>query len=148
MEKLKLLIAEDSKLVAAIYDKGFPDNLFEKRFTGNGKEALEIFNSWHPDILILDVMMPIMTGYEALKEIRKTNPVSKTDDANDEKKSTVVIIATVMGDKEDVMDFLKLGINGYIVKPFNKKEIKRRVMSFYHEVYPDRPVRTDKKAPS
>lgn len=146
MEKLKLLIAEDSKLLRSMYNGGFSDDLFEKRFAENGEDLLRIFNSWRPDILITDVMMPIITGYEALKEIRKIEPVAVANDTNHTKKSTVIIIATAMGSKEDIMDFLKLGINGYLIKPLSKNKMQKKVMDVYLKIYPGRSVSMSKEA--
>ncbi len=70
-QKLKTLIIEDSKPIQVIYNAGLSDIVFEKRFEKDGYEALETYNEWKPDIIVLDIMIPGMSGYSLLKEIRQ-----------------------------------------------------------------------------
>jgi CheY-like chemotaxis protein len=72
MENLKLLIAEDNSFSRKFYDNYISGKVFDKRFAENGKVALEIYTEWRPDIILLDLMMPVMSGQEVLKEIRET----------------------------------------------------------------------------
>ncbi|HJP17546.1 MAG TPA: response regulator [Nitrospinota bacterium] len=65
MDKLKLLIAEDDSLTTKLYTEGLSTETFRLRTVNNGEEAWDIYNSWKPDILILDILMPLMTGYQA-----------------------------------------------------------------------------------
>jgi CheY-like chemotaxis protein len=118
MDKLKMLIAEDDISTQALYHKGLTDNVFEKRFASNGTEALEIYESWSPDIIILDIYMPYMTGYSLLMKIR--------NDFEDNK--TTIIMATSAHKKDDIQDCMNLGIQGYILKPFNFKKIEAEIL--------------------
>lgn len=119
--RLKTLIAEDDQAVSLIYKIGLTDQVFEKRFTADGNDVLEIYWDWRPDILILDIMLPGKSGYAALKAIRE----------NMESADTVIIMATSLSDRDAVMDCLTLGIQGYLVKPFTHKEISRKVLACY-----------------
>lgn len=125
MSKLKVLIAEDDKICQEIYKKALPGDTFDKRFVNNGLEALVIHKSWNPDILLLDILMPVKSGYETLKEIREL-------EENFDKK-TVIIMATSMTAKEDILDCLKIGIQGYIMKPFKTAEINTKILDYYQK---------------
>ena len=111
MEKLKVLVVEDVKSVQKIWDKILLDEVFEKSFAGDGKEGLEMYQSSRPDIILLDIQMPEMTGYSVLKEIRK----SMGD------MSTAIVMQTTVSQKDDIMECVKLGIQGYIIKPFDEE---------------------------
>lgn len=138
MSKLKLLIAEDDRFSQKLYELGVSKELFEMQIANNGQEAWEIFNSnLKPDILVLDILMPIMSGYELLKKIRQQEPSAKKEDREKDNKPTVVIMATALGSKNDIMDCLKLGINGYVIKPIKHKEINQKIFEYYCKVYTD-----------
>ncbi len=69
-DKLKILITEDDKLYQKIYDKALLEDVFEKHFVNNGKDAIELYKTWKPNIVILDIGLPDIAGYLVLKEIR------------------------------------------------------------------------------
>ncbi len=127
-QKIKILMVEDSPNINMLYNRGLPDALFEKSFAHNGQEAMTLYHQWHPDIIILDIMLPVMTGYSVLKEIRGT--LKDT--------STAIIMSTSLSKKEDVMSMMKLGIQGYIVKPFGVREIGARILAYYKKIDPPR----------
>ncbi len=120
MSEIKILLVDDDKSIHDLYDKGLVNTIFTKRFAGNGKEALEIYHEWHPDVIVLDISMPVMAGYSVLKEIR-----NKRDD-----KSTIIIMATASTDSQDIRDCITLGIQGYIIKPFTLKEIGDAILHY------------------
>jgi CheY-like chemotaxis protein len=66
--------------------------MFDARFTNNGKDALESYQVWHPDIIVLDIWMPVMTGYLALQEIRN---IMKD-------RLTTIIISTLATNNHDI----------------------------------------------
>lgn len=135
MGKLKVLIAEDLKVYRMVYDRGLSDELFEKRFVTDGAEAVAAFTEWKPDIVVLDIIMPNMTGFQALKQIREFEPFRKAG-ADGGGRTTVVIMATGLGTKEDILDCLKVGIHGYLVKPVDKDTICERIMGYYTRIHP------------
>ena len=107
---LKILIVDDNKinmlLTRTLVLNKVPNCIIYE--AKNGQEAVEIANENHPDIIFMDIQMPVMNGYEASTEIRKTN-------------STVVIIAItagiITGEKEKC---LEVGMNDFIIKPVDK----------------------------
>lgn len=123
MSEIKILLVDDDKSIQDLYDKGLENSVFTKRFAGNGKEALEIYCAWHPDVIVLDIMMPVKAGYSVLQEIR-----SKRDD-----KSTVIIMATASTDSQDIRDCITLGVQGYIIKPFKLKEIGDTILHYIQQ---------------
>jgi DNA-binding response OmpR family regulator len=122
-DKLRILMVEDNEALLILYDHAFPEEVFEKEFADNGSRALEIYRQWHPDIILLDIMLPEMSGHQILEEIREVE-----DDS-----STSVIIATSLDLREDMERCENLGIHGYIVKPFNHKELPLEVLNMYRE---------------
>lgn len=124
MGKLKILIAEDQRLDKELYDKGIPDELYEKKFVEDGEEALKIYQAWKPDILLLDLMMPIKSGFSVLQDIRNEGNISK---------KTAVIVSTILSKKEDIMDCAKFDIQGYIIKPIKPSEINNKISSCYQK---------------
>jgi CheY-like chemotaxis protein len=123
MREIKILLVDDDKSIQDLYDQGLGNDRFIKRFAGNGKEALEIYDAWHPDVIVLDIMMPVMAGYLVLQEIR-----SKRDD-----KSTAIIMATASTDSQDIRDCITLGIQGYIIKPFKLKAIGDTILHYIQQ---------------
>ena len=136
MKKLTLLVAEDDKFSRLLYQKGLSEDLFEVRYAENGEEAFDIYQEWRPDVVLLDIYMPVMTGFEVLKKIREVEPMPKKGEQPKGGKQTVIIMATALGKKEDIVDCIKIGIHGYIVKPIKFQEIGNRVMDCYRKVYP------------
>lgn len=128
VDKIKILIAEDDKITQKIYDNGLPDDVFEKRMVSNGADTLKTYLDWHSDILILDIRMPVMTGYAVLKKIRTEH----------EDRKTAIIMVTALREKDDIMACAKLGIQGYIVKPIKTHNIASKVLEYYQRIDPER----------
>lgn len=125
-DKIKILIVEDDYTTQLLYEKGLLNQVFEKKMASSGKEGLLIYNEWHPDIIVLDIQMPEMTGDQVLKEIRTTH-----DD-----KNTTIVMATSRSSSNDVTSCIKLGIEGYVVKPFSLREIATKILSYYAKKEP------------
>ena len=81
----------------------------------DGRAAVELFTSLKPDIITLDIKMPIMDGFEALKAIRKIDPEAK------------VVMLTNEKHEDIVTAILKAGANGYIVKPVNRERVLKKL---------------------
>lgn len=92
--------------------------------TSSGAEALAIWRDRHPDMVVLDVMMPDMDGFSVLKEIRRTSRVP-------------VLMLTARGEAEDRVEGLENGADDYLAKPFLPKELLLRVGAILNRVYPD-----------
>lgn len=90
----------------------------------SGAEALAIWRDRHPDMVVLDVMIPDMDGFSVLKEIRRTSRVP-------------VLMLTARGEAEDRVEGLENGADDYLAKPFLPKELLLRVGAILNRVYPD-----------
>ncbi len=118
MDKVKTLIVEDDECMHNLYRKGLFEDTFEIQFCTNGTDALSAYEEWKPDVIILDIYLPVMTGYSVLKRIR--------EELEDEK--TVIVMATSVNEDEHIRDCMKLGIQGYITKPFKFKTIGTEIL--------------------
>ncbi|MEN6441219.1 MAG: response regulator [Syntrophobacter sp.] len=122
------MIAEDDRHVSLIYQVGLPDEVFERFTVTSGDEVLESFKEWKPEILILDIMLPGISGYAVLKAIR--------EEMND--TETSIIMATSLSGRDAVLDCVQLGIQGYLVKPFSHREIAGKVLGYFQKVNSER----------
>lgn len=121
MNKIRILIAEDEEVTQQLYAIGFRGEKFEVRVANNGEDALNIYKGWQPDIFIMDIMMPQMNGFQTLNVLR--NKIKDT--------TTTVIIASAVSDKQEIIACAKLGIQGYIVKPFTTKTLAENVLGYH-----------------
>jgi two-component system, OmpR family, alkaline phosphatase synthesis response regulator PhoP len=102
----KILVAEDDHFLGNAYRLKLEKSGFEVKIARDGKEALEILNTFNADLILLDLMMPIVDGFAVLENLGK----------NDKFKKIPVIIASNLGQKEDIDRGMKLGAVDYIVK--------------------------------
>ncbi|MDJ0784463.1 MAG: response regulator [Desulfosarcinaceae bacterium] len=112
----KILTVDDSKTIRMIVKKAFSQyncDLFEAE---NGVEGLALANKEIPDLIILDITMPVMTGIEMLEKLK----------AEKELKDIPVIMLTAESGKENVMKIVKMGVKDYIVKPFKGEQLVER----------------------
>lgn len=112
--KQKILIADDDTNIAELISLYLTKEGFETKKAYNGREALRLMQSFGPDLLILDIMMPEMDGYEVCREVRKMS-------------SLPIIMLTAKGETFDKVLGLELGADDYMVKPFDTKELVARV---------------------
>lgn len=121
-DKLKILIVEDEGVTRQLFQIAFRDDArFEARLASNGEEALEIYKQWQPDIVLLDIVMPHMNGFSTLQTIRKTLKDTVT---------TVIMVSSIT-DKKEIVACAQLGIQGYVLKPFQVKELPAAVLAYY-----------------
>lgn len=102
----KILVAEDDKFLASAYKVKLTKTGFEVRMATDGAEAIEILKQFQPDVILLDLIMPVMDGFTTLENI-KSNPVWA---------KIPVLVASNLGQKEDLEKAKKLGAAGYVVK--------------------------------
>jgi DNA-binding response OmpR family regulator len=103
-----VLIVEDEKNIAELLRLYLDKEGFQPVVAYDGGEGLRLFNEKEPDMVILDVMMPVMDGWTVLKEIRETSRVP-------------IIMLTAKGETIDRVSGLEMGADDYIVKPFEMK---------------------------
>jgi PleD family two-component response regulator len=116
-KKVKVLIVDDDKNVLTIIREALGYEPFEILEAENGKEALGMAFTHSPDILVMDIMMPHMDGYQVCKELKK----------HDYTKTIPIIILSAKSSVDDKLKAMNLNINDYIVKPFDPRELKARI---------------------
>ncbi|MDP3935217.1 MAG: response regulator [Candidatus Giovannonibacteria bacterium] len=117
----KVLIVDDDAFLLDMYSIKFKESGFLVEIAKNGEEALEKAKSSNPDVILLDIVMPKMDGFDVLREIKKENIAP----------NAAIFILTNLGQKEDVDRGLKLGANDYIVKAhFTPSEVVNKVRNF------------------
>ena len=113
----KILIVDDEPNIVMSLEYAFKKNNFEVFIARDGHEALDILEKQLPDVIILDVMMPMVDGYATLKQIK-----------NDERlRHCKVIFLSAKNKEKDIEKGLSLGANLYVVKPFSVKKIVDQV---------------------
>ncbi len=111
--KRKILIVDDEPNIVMTLEYTFKKKDFEVYIARDGSEALQILESNSPDVVLLDIMMPNVDGYQALKQIRNNSSL----------KNTKVVFLTAKNKASDIEKGLKLGADKYLVKPFSIKKI-------------------------
>lgn len=117
----KILIADDNKQITSILEEYSLSNGYVPIIAGDGAEAIEKFETHSPDIILLDVMMPIKDGFEVCRDIRKTSNVP------------IIMITARDEDFEKIMG-LEIGADDYIVKPFSPPEVMARVKAIMRRI--------------
>ena len=109
-----VLIVEDDPNIADLLHLYLEKEGYETQIAPDGGKAVEMFRSLQPELVLLDVMLPVMDGWEVLKTIRQES-------------KTPVIMLTAKGETGDKIAGLKMGADDYVVKPFEAKEVLARV---------------------
>jgi two-component system phosphate regulon response regulator PhoB/two-component system alkaline phosphatase synthesis response regulator PhoP len=102
----KILIAEDDKFLASAYKLKFVKAGFEVLIAGDGEEVISLLPVFKPDLLLLDLVMPIKDGFVTLSEIRSIPDYKKLP----------ILVASNLGQKEDIDKAIGLGANGFVIK--------------------------------
>ena len=113
-DRQRILLADDEASIRRILETRLKMAGYDVYTAQDGEEAVNAFNKYNPDLVVLDVMMPIMDGYGVTREIRRTSDVP-------------IIILTALGDVSERITGLELGADDYVIKPFSPKELEARV---------------------
>jgi len=113
--KKTVLLVEDEQTISTIIIDTLEDEGFRMIHAKNGEDGLKLFFSEQPDVVIADVMMPLMDGFQMVKSIRKSE------------KTTPVLFLTARSSLDDLIEGFESGANDYLKKPFNMKELIVRV---------------------
>ena len=114
----KILIVDDEPNIVMSLEYTFKKNNFEVFIARDGQEAIDFLKSIYPDIIILDVMMPMVDGYATLEHIKKDKNLTHTK----------VIFLSAKNKESDIQKGLDLGADAYLTKPFSVKKIVEQVM--------------------
>lgn len=115
----KIVIIDDMEENLLLFGDILSNCGYDVRVSSNGEDGLEIIKNFHPDLILLDVIMPKMSGYEVLKELKQ----------NKLTKDIPVIFLTAKDTAEDVVKGFEEGATDYIAKPFHPKELIARVQT-------------------
>ncbi|MFY8331043.1 response regulator transcription factor [Vagococcus carniphilus] len=118
---MKILIVDDEAKILEIIDAYLVASQYTVVKASNGLMALEKFDSHHPDLIVLDLMLPDIDGLTVAKKVRETSDVP-------------IIMLTAKSEEEDILKGLKLGADDYMVKPFSPKELVARIETVLRRV--------------
>lgn len=128
--KQKILIVDDDENIAELISLYLTKECFDTMMVHDGEEALSAFDTYQPNLILLDLMLPGIDGYQVCREIRA-------------KSQTPIIILSAKGEVFDKVLGLELGADDYIMKPFDSKEMVARVKAVlrrYHPIKPEPPA--------
>lgn len=114
---MRILVAEDEQQLSHVLSSAMTASGYQVDIANNGQEAVEQAKENAYDVIILDIMMPVKSGLEALKEIRTTG------------NRTYIMMLTAMGEEDDKVTGLDAGADDYLTKPFSLKELLARLRS-------------------
>ena len=121
MKPLKILFADDDLKYALILKRFLEAEGYEVHYAGNGRIALEQYPEVKPDLILLDINMPEVNGYEVARSIRETD------------KQTLIFFLTDRSDKTDRLEGFKVRVNDYLSKPFYPEELIARIRERFQE---------------
>lgn len=122
MAKFRILIADDNPVNVDLLKAQLKPYPYELDFAYDGEAALKKIQAAPPDLVLLDLMMPKISGYEVCKAIKQ----------NKETQFIPVIVITALSELDDKIKAIELGADDFLVKPFNKMELITRIQSLLH----------------
>ena len=124
--KQKIMIVDDDSNIAELISLYLTKECFDTRIVGDGEAALRSFDSFAPNLILLDLMLPGMDGYQVCREIRQRSNVP-------------IIMLSAKGEVFDKVLGLELGADDYIIKPFDSKELVARVKAVLRRTFVEKP---------
>jgi len=112
---MKILIAEDDPLMMAVIKQQLSNEGYILSINTDGREALEALESFMPDLIITDILMPFTSGLDLISVVRSSG------------SKTPILVLSAMDQENTVLEALSLGANDFISKPFKSAEISMRV---------------------
>lgn len=127
MSGKRILIVEDDADSASILEAYLRRDGYEVALAEDGQRGLDLHKSWQPDLILLDVMLPRLSGTEVLSAVRRSS-------------DTPVIMVTAMGDEPEKLGALRYGADDYVVKPYSPREVVARVQAVLRRTTGHQPV--------
>jgi two-component system alkaline phosphatase synthesis response regulator PhoP len=115
----RILIADDNPQGVELLEAYLAAGDWEVRIATDGEQTLSLVKSWEPDLILLDIMMPRISGFEVCKRLR----------ANEATRKIAVLMITALDQPSDVDRALEAGTDDFLTKPINKAELLLRVRS-------------------
>jgi DNA-binding response OmpR family regulator len=122
----RIMVVDDEPTIAEIVSRYLERAGYETRIAGDGHAALARASTWHPDLVVLDLMLPGLDGLEVMRLLRETGG-----------PRVAIILLTAKGEESDRIDGLRLGADDYVVKPFSPAELVARVDAVLRRNEPD-----------
>ncbi len=122
-EKQKIMIVDDDTNIAELISLYLMKECFETLIVNDGEEAIERFKDFKPNLILLDLMLPGIDGYEVCREVRRASQIP-------------IIMLSAKGEVFDKVLGLELGADDYIIKPFDSKELVARVKAVLRRQQP------------
>ena len=122
-DRTKILVIDDEPNIVQTLKDRLEMNDYQVFTAGNGQEGLECFEREHPDVILLDVIMPIMDGLEMLETLRQ----------RPDGKDASVVMLTARSQAQDIARANNAGIDDYIVKPFDLSELLEKIESLIEQ---------------
>jgi two-component system, OmpR family, alkaline phosphatase synthesis response regulator PhoP len=126
----RVLIADDKQPNAELLEAHLDGSGFETRIAMNGEDTLKIAKEWPADVVLLDVMMPKLSGFEVCKRLR-SDPSTKT---------IGIIMVTALDQSTDIERAVEVGTDDFITKPINKPELILRVKALFEAKSESNPI--------
>ncbi len=123
MTKNKILVIEDEQEMAALLKIELETEGYEVVLAFDGRSGLGSARDMRPDLIVLDVMLPVLDGYQVLEVLKKDRDL----------KHVPVIMLTAKGLEEEIQKGLNLGVNDYVSKPFHAGLLIKRIHNFLRE---------------
>jgi len=127
MAKTKILIVDDDNNIAELISLYLTKECYDTKIVNDGEEALEAFEQYNPNMILLDLMLPGIDGYQVCREVRT-------------KSNVPIIMLSAKGEIFDKVLGLELGADDYIMKPFDSKELVARVKAVLRRYQPIKSV--------
>lgn len=124
--KQKILIVDDDTNIAELISLYLTKECYEVKIVTDGEQALQVFDSFAPNLILLDLMLPGIDGYQVCREIRT-------------RSNTPIIMLSAKGEIFDKVLGLELGADDYMIKPFDSNELVARVKAVLRRFQPARP---------
>lgn len=108
---MKLLIVDDSMVIRNKIDRAITGRFSEIHFADNGLNAINIAREMRPDVITMDLTMPLLDGTQSIQEIKQFHPTCH------------ILVISALADRATAIDALKFGANGFLCKPFTEAEL-------------------------
>lgn len=116
MDAVKILVADDSAHIQELFHDIFVNKGYKVLQAYDGEEAISVYDSERPDVVMLDVMMPLLSGMDVLRHIKQESP-----------EDALVVMMTAHGNEETAVEAMKRGADDYLTKPLSYKEVLKIV---------------------
>ncbi len=115
----KVLIADDNQQNCELLDAYLSDEDYEIAMAYDGQQTLDRVASWEPDLILLDIMMPKLSGYEVCQQLK----------SDERTRAIPILMVTALNEKNDIEKAVNAGCDDFLTKPVNQLELKTRVRS-------------------